>query len=174
MDMNIKILPPTLQIKNNNLGAFKFYQAYDLTFQTTIGTRQLRNLEEEREQRRLARKREDMERRMLDAEYLIGSAITDAVETKREISRSRSPSPRSRSTSRSPVRSPRSRSKSSAGLSSVSPQRREPRPSPQRVGRMPERRPAKPLSAMNQTFTATPPPKVLHSCFYIFVLYTWK
>ncbi|KAL8600712.1 hypothetical protein ACOMHN_057302 [Nucella lapillus] len=123
--------------------------------------RDLRSLEEEREHRRHNRQRRDMEQRMTDAEYLIGSAITDAVETKQELARSPSLSPRSRSRSTSPMKSPRTQSKSSLGPSwaSGSPRRREVRPSPQRVSRPVERGQVKDTSVMDQTFNIAAPPK---------------
>ncbi|KAK7482664.1 hypothetical protein BaRGS_00026073 [Batillaria attramentaria] len=83
-----------------------------------------RTLEEEREWRRKERARQFMIQRMLDAEYLIGSAMTDAIEQHPEFVRSRSPSPSSTSgaRTRSPPRSP---SRSPRRSLSRSPQRRE-------------------------------------------------
>ncbi|KAK7099790.1 ciliogenesis and planar polarity effector 1-like [Littorina saxatilis] len=126
-----------------------------------MGTRDLRHMEENREQRKHDRERQDMRQRIMEAEYLIGSALTEVVETKRDLSRSRSPSPRSRSISSSPVRSPRSKSKSSASRSvlSTSPQRRDVRGPVQRMAREPYRPRTTPASAMDQTFNVAAPPR---------------
>ncbi|XP_076463357.1 uncharacterized protein LOC143295514 isoform X2 [Babylonia areolata] len=138
------------------------HHPYTPSAQTHLGTRDIKNLEEEREARRQARQREDMERRLTDAEYLIGSAITDAVETKHELSRSRSPSPTSRSRSRStsPKKSPSFKSSAGApSLTSGFPRRRETRLSPQRVSRPAERDFGKHASVLDQTFNVAAPPK---------------
>lgn len=115
----------------------------------------------------MMKEKQDIHRRILDAEYLIGSAMTDAALVLSKLSRSRSPSPKSRSRSQSASPS-RSRSPAQMRLLSGSHLRPQQKESAASAWAMSDQRGrSRTRPTLHQTYRVSSPPKGILKTTYM-------